>query len=91
MNRKKTSATYDTRFKHKLNMLEPGSRMLLAAAVLFGLGLLCRVFSWHTGMLILFILSAVIVFVLIILVAIELRQDRILNKIAEEEAKQRID
>lgn len=88
---RQTPSAYDTRFKHKLNMLEPGSKMLAAAAVLFGLGCLCGLFAWQVGRRILFACAAVIVLVLMVLVAIELRQDRILNQIAEEERKNRKD
>lgn len=80
--------TYDTRFKHKLNMLEPGCRILLGVLVLFGAGVICSLLGWRKGMCILFACAAGGAAVLFALVAIELRQDRILNKIAEEEMKQ---
>lgn len=85
------AVSYENRYKRKLNMLEPGSRMLLIAAVLFVLGLVCRMYSWTPGMQILFACAAIIILALIVLVAIELHQDRVLNEIAEEELRQQPD
>lgn len=87
-NSSKTSSAYDTRFRHKLNMLEPGSRMLACAAILAGIGLLCSAVSWTIAANLLYICAGAVTLVLFVLVGVELRQDRILNQIAQEERRQ---
>ena len=60
----------DARYRRKLNMLEPGALMLKIAGVLALIGVIAH---------------GLIVAALLILVRIELHQDRVLNEIARRE------
>ena len=63
---------YDNRYKYKLNMLEPGLIMMKIIGVLFVIGIL-------------FFLAGAVFAALLILVAIEAHQDKVLNDIALRE------
>lgn len=66
----KRQINYDARYRRKLNMLEPGALMLKIAGVLALIGVIAH---------------GLIVVALLILVRIELHQDRVLNEIARRE------
>lgn len=66
----KRQINYDARYCRKLNMLEPGALMLKIAGVLALIGVIAH---------------GLIVAALLILVRIELHQDRVLNEIARRE------
>ena len=44
MKKEKSPVTYETRYKHKLNMLEPGTAMLKWIGILLLVGLVLRLF-----------------------------------------------
>ncbi|MGN1248621.1 MAG: hypothetical protein ACI4XW_00975 [Candidatus Spyradocola sp.] len=73
------------RYRHKLNMLWPGQTMLGIAGVLALIGLVLRLLLWRAAAAVAFGLAGVVFAVLLILVAIELHQDRVLNEIAMRE------
>ncbi len=77
---------YENRYRHKLNMLEPGTRMLKLAAILAAAAGLCELFGWALAARLLALAAGLIVCVLLLLVAVELHQDKILNEIAAREA-----
>lgn len=73
---------YENRYKHKLNMLEPGIVMMKIMGGLFAFGVL----FWLIGRvllstIILFLAGAVLA-VLLTLLIIEAHQDKVLNDIA---------
>lgn len=76
---------YDNRYKYKLNMLEPGIIMMKIIGALFVFGLVFRVAKWHWLSIIFLFLSGILFTVLLILVAIEAHQDKVLNDIAMRE------
>lgn len=80
---------YDQRYRHKLNMLEPGCRMLKIAGAL---GLAGLILHW-AGQIVLsraaLVIAALIVLVLLLLVRVELHQDRVLNDIALREMQEK--
>ena len=69
----------------KLNMLEPGTRMLKIAGVLALLGVIAHGLKMHLPAVILLAAAGLIVAALLILVRVELHQDRVLNEIAQRE------
>ena len=73
------------RFKHKLNMLEPGSRMLKCIGILIVTGFLLYIFRLKTAAYIVWSVSGIIFAVLLILLAIEAYQDKVMNEIGIEE------
>ena len=79
MKKIKPSVTYETRYKHKLNMPEPGTALLKWS----GLFLLVGLASY-----IAFGLAAALFLLLLILRVIEAHQDGVLNKIAAREKKE---
>ena len=76
---------YDNRYKYKLNMLEPGLIMMKLIGVLFVTGILFWAVGWHWLSSITLFLSGAVFAVLLILLAIEAHQDRVLNDIAMRE------
>lgn len=76
---------YDNRYKYKLNMLEPGLIMMKIIGVLFAIGILFWVAEWHWFSIITYFFAGVVFVVLLILVAIEAHQDKVLNDIAMQE------
>lgn len=87
MRSKKQYCSPEERYRHKLNMLEPGSRMLAAAGVLLGVGAALYWAGWLRAAWVAFGLAGLLLAVLGVLVAIELHQDRVLNELAEIERK----
>ena len=77
----------EKRFKHKLNMLEPGTRMLKIMGILVLAGILLYVFRLKTAAFCVWGAAGIIFAVLLILLAIESYQDNVLNEIAIEENK----
>lgn len=87
--KRKASLSYDQRYRHKLNMLEPGTVMLRICAVLAAAGGLCLWFGWKAAAAGLFALAALLFLVLLVLVGVELHQDRVLNELAVRENQNR--
>lgn len=79
------NTTYENRYKHKLNMLWPGQTMMKLVSVLLLMGIFFRLLKWQTISVAAFLLSGGLFAVLLILVAIELHQDKVLNEIAMRE------
>ena len=77
----------EKRFKHKLNMLEPGSRMLKWIGILIVIGLLLYFFRFRMAAICVLAVSGIVFAVLMVLLAIESHQDKVLNEIAIEENK----
>ena len=77
----------EKRFKHKLNMLEPGTKMLKWIGMLLLIGGLFYVFRLRKAAVCVWAISGIIFFVLMILLAIEAYQDNVLNEIAIKENK----
>ena len=69
----KRQINYDARYRRKLNMLEPGALMLKIAGVLALIGVIAHGLKMR------------LIAMILILVRIELHQDRVLNEIARRE------
>lgn len=82
---KHKNVCYDKRYKHKLNMLEPGLIMMKIIGVFFVFGIVCWVARWHWLSMTFWLLSGILFAALIVLVAIEAHQDNVLNDIAMQE------
>lgn len=78
-------ANCDTRFRHKLNMLEPGIAMLKAVGVLLLAGGALLALDWKGAAHATFGAAGLVFLVLLILIAIEAHQDRVLNEMAKRE------
>ena len=76
---------YDNHYKYKLNMLELGIIMMKIIGALFVFGIVFWVAKWHWLSIILGSLSGILFAALIVLVAIEAHQDKVLNDIAMRE------
>lgn len=81
----KRRTSYDARYRHKLNMLEPGALMLKIAGVLALIGVIAHGLKMRLIAVILLSAAGLIAAALLILVRVELHQDRILNEIAQRE------
>ena len=77
----------EKRFKHKLNMLEPGIRMLKWMGILILIGILLYIFQIRMAAYCVWAVSGIIFVVLLILIAIESHQDNVMNEIALKENK----
>ena len=75
----------EKRFKHKLNMLEPGSRMLKWIGILIVIGLLLYFFRFGMAAICVLAVSGIVFAVLLVLLAIESHQDDVMNEIAKKE------
>ena len=73
------------KFKHKLNMLEPGTRMLKWIGVLILIGILLYVFRLRMAAFCVWAISGIILAVLLVLLAIEAHQDKVMNESAIRE------
>ena len=82
---KKHSASYEERYKHKLNMLGPGSVMMKCAGALAAVGAACLIFGWNTAAYAVLGLAGLILLVLFVLLGIESHQDKVLNELAARE------
>ena len=72
-------------YKHKLNMLEPGIRMLKSIGILFLAGLLFYIFQLRIAAFCTWAASGTVFAVLLILLVIEAHQDNVMNDIAIKE------
>ena len=72
-------------YKHKLNMLEPGTIMLKWIGILILIGLVLYVFRFRMVAFCAWILSGIIFVVLLILLTIEGHQDKVMNEIGIRE------
>ena len=79
---------YETRYKHKLNMLEPGTVLLKWIGILLLAGLILWLLRLKLVSYIVFGLTGAIFLLLLILLAIEAHQDSVLNKIVAQEHKE---
>ena len=86
--KKRLPVTYETRYKHKLNMLEPGTVMLKWIGILLLVGLVLWLFRLKLVSCIVWGLAGAIFLLLFILLAIEAHQDSVLNEIAVQERKE---
>ena len=82
------SVTYENRYKHKLNMLEPGTAILKWTGVFLSMGLVLLLLRLSIPAYIMLGMAGVLVVILSILLIIEAHQDRVLNEIAARENKQ---
>ena len=71
--------------KHRLNMLETGSKMLKWTGILVFVGFLLYVFKLRMAAFCVWAASGVILVVLFVLLAIESHQDKVMNEIAIKE------
>ena len=85
MKKIKPSVTYETRYKHKLNMPEPGTALLKWSGLFLLVGLALRLLRPSLASYIAFGLAAAL---FLILRVIEAHQDGVLNKIAAREKKE---
>ena len=81
----------EKRFKHKLNMLEPGTRMLKWIGILILAGILLYVFQFRMAAFCVWAAAGIIFVILMILLAIETHQDNVMNEIAISENRKRED
>ena len=81
--------SYDTRFRHKLNMLEPGTAMLKWIVSLALVAIALHLLHFEFASYIVSGVAGTIFLLLLLLLAIEARQDRVLNEIAAQEHKDR--
>lgn len=84
---KSEKITYENRYKYKLNMLEPGQIMMKIIGVLLLIAIIFWWVKWQAIAVAALILAGLVFAVLLILVAIELHQDKVLNDIAMRENK----
>ena len=85
MKKTKLPVIYETRYKHKLNMLEPGIVMLKWIGIFLLLGFILYLLQLKFASYIVFCFTGAIFFLLLILLVIEAHQDRVLNEIAAQE------
>ena len=87
MKKEKPPVTYDTRYRYKLDMLEPGTIMLKWVGIFLLIGLALELLRWKLAAAIAFGFSGALFLLLLILLAIEAHQDRVLNEIAAPERR----
>lgn len=85
MKKAKPPVTYETKYRHKLNMLEPGTVMLKWVGIFLLLSLVLQLVHRTLAALIAFGFAGVIFLMLVVLLVIEAHQDRILNELAAQE------
>ena len=68
-------------------MLEPGTKMLKWIGILFLIGLMLYIFQFRTAAFCVWTASGIIFTILLILLAIEAYQDKVMNEIAIKENK----
>ena len=88
MRKKIKDKSYDTRFRHKLNMLEPGTVMLKWVGIFLLLGVVMRLVRRELAAVISFGFAGALLLLLVILLAVEAHQDNVLNAIAAREQKE---
>ena len=87
--RRRDRITCENRYRHKLNMLWPGQILLRITGALLLAGVLCELMNRHMPAMAAFALAGAVLAVLLILVAVELHQDRVLNEMAMREEQER--
>ena len=87
MRKSRRNASAETRFRHRLNMLEPGTEMLKWTGMLLMVGLALQLIGLKTPAMVAFGLAGALLLLLMVLLAVEAHQDRVLNEIAMEEEK----
>lgn len=85
MRKAKSPVTYETRYKHKLNMLEPGGAMLKWVGILLLAGLALLPLRLTLASYIAWGLAGALFLLLLVLLAIEAHQDSVLHQIAARE------
>ena len=75
--------------KHKLNMLEPGVKMLAAFGIIAAIALVFYLIRLETASYIAAGIAGLILIVLTILLIIEAHQDKVLNEKAIKENKEK--
>lgn len=77
----------DKRYRYKLNMLEPGSKMLIITGIILIVAFVCYLLHWKLFCLILIGGGMLIFLILIILLAVEQHQDKVLYEDAKKKDK----
>ena len=85
MKKHTSTITYENRYKHKRNMLEPGTVMLKWIGIFLAVGLTLLLLHMKIAAYIMFGVAGAIFLFLLILLAIEAHQDKALNEIAAQE------
>lgn len=85
MKRPTSPPSYETRYRHKLNMLWPGGAMMKGSAALLALGGILYCIGWRALAAFAFGSAGTVFGILPVLVGIELHRDRVLNEIAMKE------
>lgn len=85
MKQPKPAVTCETRYRHKLNMLEPGTAMLKWVGIFLLLGLVLRLLHRTLASWIAFGFAGAIFLMLMILLIVEAHQDHVLNELAARE------
>lgn len=83
----KHHTAYETRFKHKLNMLEPGIAICRLICALVALGIAFLLMPIKIIAYIAFGLAGLTLLVLLLLLIIEVHQDKVLNEIAAQQRR----
>ena len=86
---KKPGSADNARFRYKLNMLEPGTVMLKWIGLLGAIGLVLFLLHLKAAACCVLGLSGILFLLLLILLAIEAHQDKILYEIAMKEDLER--
>ncbi len=86
---KKPGSADDARFRYKLNMLEPGTAMLKWIGLLVVIGLVLSLLYLQTAACCVLGLAGALFLLLLILLGIEARQDRILYELSMKEDPER--
>ena len=81
--------TYDSRYRHKLNMLQPGTEMLRWIGVLLLVGLVLLPLRLNIVAYFMFSLAGLLLAALLVLLAVEAHQDKVLNELALQEENDR--
>lgn len=74
----------DKRYRYKLNMLEPGIKMLVITGIILIVAFVCFLLKWKLFCLLLIGGGMLIFLILIILLAVEQHQDRVLYEDAKK-------
>ena len=83
----RSPVTYDNRYRHKLNMLEPGTEMLKWIGVLALVGQVLLFLRLNLVSYFIFSLAGLLVVALVVLLVVEAHQDRVLNELAVQECE----
>ena len=86
---KRSPATYDNRYRHKLNMLNPGMEMIKWIGALVLISLVLLLLRLNLVSYFIFGLAGLLVVALVILLVVEAHQDRVLNELALQEDSDR--